>query len=114
MSKYTDLYNQMEPDIWYTAAELGVAPATMTAMVNRKFVEKTNTSPKKYKKINNYATQIIELAKNVDFFTLYKKNHSIGMLCSLKNDVILDCWGNPYDLTDVISVSIKGKNYPLS
>ena len=114
MSKYTDLYNRMESNIWYTAAELDVVPATMTAMVNRKFVEKTDTSPKKYRKINNYATQIIELVKNSDFFTLYKTNHSLGMLCSLKNDVILDCWCNPYDLTDVVSVSVKGKNYPLS
>lgn len=118
-SKYEIIYEQMEFDKWYTAAELKVAPASMTAMVNRGMVEKTDTSPRKYRKIKNVLSEISNLLSkypNIEYFTLYKKASGdktpLGMMCSYdsKNSKILDCWGKTYDMAGVDRIQI-GQNF---
>lgn len=106
--KYLDIWNNMEAEKWYKAADLGVAPATMTALVNRGMVEKTNTSPKKYKKLKNTLVSILNiLDKNpCEYFTLYKINQPLGMMCSLKNEKVLDAWDRIYDITDVNIIQV--------
>ena len=118
MAKYTEVYNNMQDNIWYTAKELGVAPATMTALVNRNLVVKDDScSPKKYLKINNPLCQIIEIIeqeKALDkYFTLYKKDEKLGMFCIIKNDKVLDCWDNPYDLNNVYKLEVNKKFFEL-
>lgn len=115
MAKYTEIYMKMEKDKWYLASELGVAPATMTAMVNRGLVEKTDTSPRKYHKISSVLTTVLSILKNynVEFFGLQKEGAAIGMLCYLDKERIMDCWGNPYDLTGVNRLDIRGEIFEL-
>ena len=48
--KYMSVWNTMEDDKWYTAKELGMAAASMTAMVRRGLVVDRAGKPKQYKK----------------------------------------------------------------
>ena len=109
MSKYLNLYNQMEPGKYYTAAELKVAPATMTAMVNRGFAEKTNTSPRKYIKSNCKIVQILSVLKGHEdeSFIVYTSDRSLGMLCTLKNEEVYDCWEKKFNITNATKIELK-------
>lgn len=113
--KYIELYKTMDKDRWYTAAELGVAPATMTAMVNRNLVEKTDTSPRKYRRLFNPQATILDILSGFefDFFTLYRSDETLGMLCYLEKEQIMDCWGKPYDLTKVTRLVVKKVEFSI-
>lgn len=114
---YVEIYEMMQPNQYYTAKELGVAPATMTALVNRGLVEKTNSSPRKYIKIINSIFAAINSLKNThscEFFGLYKKDETIGMLCKFTNNKITDCWDKPYDLKDVVIARFDQKYFDLT
>ena len=118
MAKFTEVYNNMKDNIWYTAKDLGVAPATMTALVNRNLAIKDDScSPKKYLKVNNVLLKIIEIVEQEKsankYFTLYKTNEELGMFCSIKNDKVLDCWDNSYDISNVFKLEINKKVYML-
>ena len=110
-------YNKVT-ETFATAREIGLAAATLGAMARRGFVEVKNTSPKQYRKINSPAVKIYQLceenAADYDtYFTLRKSNQPLGMLCSISNNTIVDCWGNPYDLTDVCKVEFRTKHYEI-
>lgn len=115
MDKYLKIWKQMEDDKWYSAADLGLAPATMTALVNRGMAERTNTAPRKYKKIENKAVVILDyLSKfTFEFFSLYFDNQELGMLCYLQKDKILDCWGKPQDLTHVNRLVVNKQEFTI-
>lgn len=106
------------PEEFKTAREIGLAAATLGAMARRGLVEVQNCSPKKYRKINNPAINIYRLLEeNKDdydtYFTLCKEGAPYGMLCSMHEGKILDCWGKPYDLTNVITVMFRTKKFNL-
>lgn len=107
--KYLDIYNKMEKDKWYKAAELGVAPASMTAMINRGMVDKTDTSPRLYRRKQNKTVNILKkLGNNFndgDYFSLYPEQ-GLGMLCTVEKERILDCWGNPYNIDNSVLIGI--------
>lgn len=110
---YLAIYDKMEFGKSYKAADLGAAPASMTAMVRRGLVEKINTRPLTYKKRKNNTTSIISIVKangNPEYFVLYRKNAEMGMLCSCKENDILDCWGVVYDTSDVVKVKLFNPN----
>jgi hypothetical protein len=111
MSKYLNLYNQMQPDKYYTAAELHVAPATMTAMVNRGFAEKTNTTPRKYIKSASKIVQILSILSGHEgeSFIMYTSDRSLGMLCTLKNEGVYDCWEKKFNTTNATKLELKNK-----
>ena len=99
----------MIPDEFATAREIGLAAATLGAMARKGLVEVKDTSPKQYRKSHNVSAKVYILCddnkKNYDtYFTIYKKNSKIGMLCSISNNTIVDCWGNKYDLTDTVRI----------
>lgn len=110
-------YN-MIPNEYKTAREIGLAAQTLGAMARRGLVEVLNTTPKKYRKIDNPAIKIYHLCEeNRDdyetYFTLRKKDERIGMLCSFSNNTIVDCWGKPYDLTNINMVEFRNKKYSI-
>lgn len=111
--KFLEVYELMEEDKWYLTKDLGAAAATMTALVNRGMAEATNTSPRKYRKLSNSLSIVLELLKTntSEFFGLKKKNTPFGMLCTYKNGKILDCYGEPYSLTDLEEIRIGRKIY---
>lgn len=113
--KYIDIYKQMEDGKWYTAKELGVAPATMTAMINRNLAERTDTSPRQYKKSDTaYARILAKVADNdIEFFGVYKKGEPLGMLCYLDNERIMDYEGKPYDVNGANKVRIGEKYFEI-
>lgn len=115
MDRYISLWKTMEKEKYYTAKELNVAPATMTALINRKLAVSTDTSPRKYKKIDNMTIAIADILENnrCEYFTLYKENKPIGMMCSFANGKIVDCFGNDYDLTGVKTIQIKNKKLSI-
>lgn len=105
-------------DEFKTAREIGLAAATLGALARRGFVEVKEGSPKQYRKIASAAVKIYQLCDIYSdqydtYFTLYKKDAPIGMFCSIVNNTIVDCWGNPYDLTDVVAVSFRKKKINL-
>lgn len=114
---FEEKYN-LVPTEYKTASEIGLAAATLGAMVRRGLVEATNTSPKKYRRSTNPAAKIymlIDQNKN-DFdtyFTLRKSDQELGMLCSFANNTVLDCWGHPYDLTNVNRIEFRTKAYDI-
>ena len=116
-NKYVTIWKQMLPEKWYTAAELDVASASLIAMVARNMVEAQPTSPKRYRKLVTAATALLcfldEHRNEIDtYFDVYCRNSRLGMLCSMKNGVVLDCWEKPYDISTAYRVRIK-KNYYL-
>ena len=111
-------YN-LVPSEFATAKEIGLAAATLGAMVRRGFVEATNTTPKKYRRIDTPIINIYRLCEenknNYDtYFTLWREGITLGMFCSMSaNGDILDCYGNKYDLTGVYKIGFRKKEYEL-
>jgi hypothetical protein len=110
-------YNQV-PTEPATAAQIGVAAATLSAMARRGLVEVVPGKPNKYRRVDSPSVRVYQLInehKNEikEFFTLRKKDAPYGMLCSLKQGKIMDCWGKEYDLTDINYVKINGKEYNI-
>ena len=106
---YIELHNKMELGVEYTAKDLGVAGATMTALVRRGLVEKIAGKPARYKKLEGgLRSSIISLVKQhgTEFFVVHKKNEKIGMQCSLKGNDIVDAWGKVYDITGASKLQI--------
>ena len=106
---YMEIYNLMEFDKTYKAADLKVSPASMSAMVRRGLVEKINTKPLSYKKKVNNTSKILELLKQnsaADYFVIFIKGQKLGMMCSLKNGGIVDCYGKVYDASSAEKVRI--------
>lgn len=114
---YLEIYDRMEFNKEYTAKELGVAAASMTAMVRRGLVQKVgNYSPNRYIKTQNTLKAILDILKDypdVEYFTLYKSTQKLGMICSVSNSTVKDCWGNNYDLSNVNMMVVKGNVCPL-
>lgn len=110
-------YNQI-PTEFATAREIGLAAATLAAMARRGLVEVLDSVPKQYRRIDSIAAKIYQLCeenkKYYDtYFSLRKKDHDIGMLCSISNNTIVDCWGNKYDLTDIDYACFGKKEFYL-
>ena len=110
-------YNQV-PTEPATAAQIGLAAATLSAMARRGLVEVIPGKPNKYRRIDNPTIRIHQLLEeNKDdfdeFFTLRKKNAKLGMLCYIKGGEVVDCWGKRYDLTDVIRIEFRTKKFDI-
>lgn len=110
-------YNLLTND-FQTAREIGLAAATLGAMARRGLVEVQDGSPKKYRRNNSDAIKIYYLCdiysdQYDEYFTLYKTGAPYGMLCSMNNGTIVDCYGNPYDLTNIESISFRKKKINL-
>lgn len=110
-------YN-LVPEEFKTAREIGLAAATLGAMARRGFVEVKEGSPKQYRRINSTAVKVYQLCEIYEnrydtYFTLYKEGAPYGMFCSISNGTIVDCWGKPYDLTNVIAISFRKKKINL-
>lgn len=108
-------YNQV-PTEFATASAIGLAAATLGAMARRGLVEVLDTKPKQYRRISNPAIKVYQLVeehmpKDRHYFTINKKDRLYGMLCSMKQGKIVDCWGEEYDLTDVVSVQLGKRLY---
>jgi hypothetical protein len=95
-------YNKI-PLEYKTAREIGLAAATLGAMVRRGLVETTASSPKLYRRINSPASRIYQLCEEYkqNQFILYKKDSKNGMLCTLSKNSIFDCYGTHYNLNGV-------------
>lgn len=111
---FEEKYN-MVPTEFQTASQIGLAAATLGAMVRRGLAEATSTSPKQYRKSASPATKIYMLIDQNKgaYFTLHKSTEKLGMLCSFSNNTVLDCWGNPYDLTDVNRIEFSTEAYDI-
>lgn len=110
-------YNQVPRD-FATAREIGLAAATLGAMARRGFVEVKDTVPKQYRRIDTPAIKIYMLCEQNKndydtYFTLYKSDRVLGMLCSMSNNTIVDCWGKPYDLTNVNKIQFRTKEFVI-
>ena len=110
-------YNKI-PVEFKTAREIGLAAATLGAMARRGLVEVKDTSPKQYRKVDSPFLKISEICeKHKDdyetYFTLKKKDNDLGMLCSMSSNMIIDCWGNQYDLTNLEYIEFRTKKVIL-
>ena len=108
---YKVIYDKMDWDVVYTASQLGVAAASLTAISKRCMVEVIDGKPKKYRKVFSPLSKILEAVqgRTSDYFFLHKEGNPIGMLCSDRNGKIYDCWGNEYDVSDVSMVEVDRK-----
>lgn len=110
-------YNQV-PTEPATAAQIGLAAATLSAMARRGLVEVIPGKPNKYRRIDNPSIKIYQLLEEYkedfeEFFMLKKKDAPYGMLCSLKKGTIMDCWGKEYDLTNVNYLELRTKKFNI-
>ena len=101
-----------------TASQIGLAAATLGALARRGLVEVLDTTPKQYRKVSGGAAKVYMLIEqNKDdfdtYFCLRKKDKKIGMLCSYSKNTVLDCWGKPYDLTDVNRIDFKTRSFEI-
>lgn len=108
---YTLIYNQMEWNKQYTATELKVAGITMTAMAKRGMVKKIAGTPARYIKQKDNTANILKFAREVaaEYFVLFSRGKELGMMCSEKSGAIVDCYGKPFDTSEVFLVQAKGK-----
>lgn len=110
-------YEQIPID-FATAKQIGLSAQTLAAFVRRGMAEVLPGSPNKYRKIENNSIKVylfLEKNKNkIDkYFALYNTNENIGMLCSLSNNEVVDCWGKKYDLQKVYSIRINNEIYKI-
>ena len=110
-------YNQV-PTEYATASAIGLAAATLGAMARRGLVEVLDTKPKQYRRANSPAIKVYMLCEENKgdydtYFTLRKAGEELGMLCSMKGNDILDCWGNKYDLTGVNRIEFRTRSFDI-
>ena len=101
-----------------TAKEIGMAPATLMAMGKRKLVEVQDTTPKRYRRINSTAAKIYYLcekyAEQYDtYFGLHSEGEKYGMLCSIINNTVCNCWNKPIDVEQYTIIRLGRKYYSL-
>ena len=92
---YITILSLMESGREYTAYELGVAPASMTAMVRRSMVEKIEGKPCRYRKpLNNYFQRLDNFTNkcSTEYFIVWLKDSELGMMCRYKNGILYNCW----------------------
>jgi hypothetical protein len=108
----------MPANEWKTAKELGVAPATLTAMVRRNYAKALDTSPKTYCRIKSSAAVLAFLLEKykselTNFIGIHRCNEELSMLCSTKNGKVFDCYGNLYDIAAADIVRIGHRYFSL-
>ena len=129
---YQEIWNEMEWNKIYTAKELLVAPASLTAMERRGLVKKVGVKPNKYVKIRNKYNEIYpfvskvrdELEKereteeeiiHIDisdmYFVAWTKDAELGMLCRIKNSAIVDCYDKVYNTNDIVRIMCSGREF---
>ena len=116
MADYSEIYNRMQWNIEYTATELNVSGATMTAMANRGLVKKIAAKPCRYAKIENKVAKIMDITKqfaDTEYFTLFKRDKELGMYCRIKSGCIVDGWDRVYDVSDVYKMKINHKEFDV-
>lgn len=110
---YVEIYNSIPDNNWRTSKEIGYSSASLNAMCTRGMLDKKVEKVCMYRKIPSKLITILTNVQDVDFFTLMPKVGR-GMLCTSKNQKVLDCWGNDYNIQDSIILQIKGKNICLT
>lgn len=110
-------YNKV-PTEFATASVIGLSAATLSAMARRGLVEVLPGKPNKYRRVENSVIKVYQLLEEnkddySEFFTLRKRNATLGMLCWLKSGEVVDCWGNKYDLSDVVSLELRTKKFDI-
>lgn len=130
---YQEIWNEMEWNKVYTARELLVAPASLTAMERRGLVEKVGVKPNKYIKIRNKYNEIysfvsrvrdelvlekeneLENISHIDisdvYFVAWTKDAELGMLCRIKNSAVVDCYDKVYNTNDIVKVVCSGREF---
>jgi len=103
---------------YQTASKIGLPAATLGALARRGLVEVLDTTPKQYRKVDGNIAKIYTLIEqNKDdfdtYFCLRKSDRKIGMLCSFSKNTVLDCWGKPYDLTNVNRIDFKTRSFEI-
>ena len=106
------------PTEYKTASQIGLPAATLGALARRGMVEILDTVPKQYRKApGNIAKIYLLIEQNKDdfdtYFSLTKSDRKIGMLCSFSKNTVLDCWGKPYDLTNVIRIDFRTRSFDI-
>ena len=101
-----------------TASQIGLPAATLGALARRGMVEVLDTVPKQYRKSPGNIAKIYSLIEqNKDdydtYFCLRKSDRKIGMLCSFSKNTVLDCWGKPYDLTNVVRINFRTRSFDI-
>lgn len=101
-----------------TASQIGLPAATLGALARRGMIEVLDTTPKQYRKVlGNIAKIYLLIEQNKDdydtYFCLRKSDRKIGMLCSFSKNTVLDCWGNPYDLTNVNRIDFNTRSFDI-
>lgn len=121
--RYREIVDGMQPGVQYTASELGVAPASMTAMVNRGLVEKIVGKPMKYMRpissssseIDSRILKALEGYPEDSYFSLQKDNYISGRVCTIQNGQVCDV--NDYmkniKTDEFDTLYIKGKKVDL-
>ena len=112
MDKYTELYNNMEPGIVQSAAAWGISAATLGAMAKRGLVEVFDGKPKKYRRAEkSLYSRIVEIAtaQKLEYFGLYSRGETLGMLCHVRDGRILDAWDKQYNVEGVYKMRINSQ-----
>lgn len=115
-NKYLEIYNSMAPGVVQSAAKWGVSAATLLAMAKRGLVDVYDGSPKLYsRKPRGKILEIMDLVAEYkpEYFGLFKEGEQLGMLCRIKDGLVVDAWDKPYDLEDVYLMRIGKKAFPL-
>ena len=110
-------YKQI-PTEFATAKEIGLSAQTLAAYVRRGMAEVLQGSPNRYRRVENDAIKVYNFLddnknKIDQYFTIYKVNEKLGMLCSVSGGEVVDCWGNKYNLTGASAIGIKGTTYMI-
>ena len=118
INKYLELWLKMPANEWKTAKELGIAPATLTAMVRRNYAKASDTSPKTYcREMSSAAVLAYLLEKYQTLFTgfvdIFCHNRNLAMLCTVKDGITYDCYNNKFDISTAYKVRIGRKYFSL-
>jgi hypothetical protein len=88
-------YTEANGNEGFTYKEIGIHYNTLGALVKRGYLSKDGS--KYYLEPRGYLfTRIKALAESREYFVLRKEGTTIGMMCSIKGNDILDCYENVY------------------
>lgn len=115
---WSKVLGQMKENERYNASSLGVAGATMTAMVKRGYVIKFDGKPASYQKTvkgSQYSRiwGYIESSPKQEYYSFLKKGERYGMLCRIKGNDIYDCYDKLYSIDDITHVVERENGKPI-
>jgi hypothetical protein len=115
LKQWAKEYRELEAADWSSLPDIDLYMDQITGYLNRQLrgqvrEERDGAPPVTGSMVNNYVKNgLIDRPSQKKYYK--EQLAQLYMLCSMKQGKIVDCWGNEYNLTDVVSVQLGKRLY---